>query len=142
MKIFKAKEGYILVNRETGGAGSTVYSPDTVDDYLWAQIPITEYNKWINKDNQSKIYEEIKSQLISAMTVKEISNLSDDEISDDNQEINTIVQDIDPTKINIVLSDNVYTFKQMFASINSTLCNDIDVTDTIIIDIYNQLKHN
>lgn len=142
MKIFKAKESYILVNRETGGAGSTVYSPDTVDDYLWAQIPITEYNKWINKDNQSKIHEEIKSQLISAMTVKEISNLSDDEISDDNQEINTIVQDIDPTKIDIVLSDNVYTFKQMFASINSTLCNDIDVTDTIVIDIYNQLKNN
>lgn len=142
MKIFKAKEDYILVNRETGGAGSTVYSPDTVDDYIWAQIPITEYNKWINKDNQNKIREEIKSQLISAMTVKEISNLSYNETSNDNQEINTVVQDIDPTKINIVLSDNVYTFKQMFASINSTLCNNVDVTDDVIIDIYNQLKNN
>lgn len=140
MKIFKAKEGYILVNRETGGAGSTVYSLDTIDDYLWAQIPITEYNKWINKDNQNKINEEIKSQLISAMTVKEISSLSDNEMSDDNQEINTIVQDIDPTKINIVFSDNVYTFKQMFTSINSTLCNNIDVTDTILTNIYNELK--
>lgn len=30
----------------------------------------------------------------------------------------------------------------MFASINSTLCNDVDVTDTIVIDIYNQLKNN
>lgn len=142
MKIFKAKEGYILVNRETGGAGSTVYSPDTVDDYIWAQIPITEYNKWINKDNQNKIREEIKSQLIAAMTVEQISTLSDNKTSNDNQEINTVVQDIDPTKINIVLSDNVYTFKQMFASINSTLCNNVDVTDDVIIDIYNQLKNN
>lgn len=30
----------------------------------------------------------------------------------------------------------------MFASINSTLCNDVDVTDTILMNIYNELKNN
>ena len=147
MKIFKANEGCILVNRETGGAGSAVYAPDTVDDYLWAQIPIAEYNKWNNKDNREKIVNEIKEQLKAAMIVEQVETMSIDSngsspVEDGEKEDNIILQDIDPTKVNIVLSDNVYTFKQMFASINSTLCNNVDVTDNILKDIYDEIKNS
>ena len=72
MKIFECDLDHILVNRETGGAGSKVYTPDTTDDYLWVEVSREEYNKWKNKDNQQRIEESIKEQLKQAATVEKV----------------------------------------------------------------------
>lgn len=133
MKIFKAKEGYILVNRETGGAGSTVYSPDTVDDYLWLKVSRKEYNKWVDKNNQQIIKNSIKEQLKQAATI-EITTLSDE----DNAQIQ--YQDIDINKVDIMLPDNAYTFADLMATVPTTLFNNVDLSKSKIEEIYNVVK--
>ena len=133
MKIFTCNDDQILVNRETGGAGSTVYTPDTTDDYLWLKVSRKEYNKWIDKNNQQIIKNSIKEQLKQAATI-EITTLSDE----DDAQIQ--YQDIDINKVDIMLPDNVYTFADLMATVPTTLFNNVDLSKSKIEEIYNVVK--
>lgn len=134
MKIFECDLDHILVNRETGGAGSKVYTPDTTDDYLWVEVSREEYNKWRDKDNQKQIEESIKEQLKQAATVEiaTLSNEGDTQIQ---------YQDIDPNKVDITLPDTVYTFADLMSTVPTTLFNNADLNKDNIERIYNEVKH-
>lgn len=127
MKILQCDKEHIFVNRETGGAGSSIYMPDTMDEYRWCKVTVENYNKWIAKDNKQAIHDSIKEQLLAASTI--------DVQSEDN---NTSYQSIDPTKVNIVLPDTVYTFADLMSTVNTTLFNNVDLNDVEFI--YQEIK--
>lgn len=127
MKILQCDKEHIFVNRETGGAGSSIYMPDTMDEYRWCKVTVEDYNKWIAKDNKQAIHDSIKEQLLAASTI--------DIQSEDN---NTSYQSIDPTKVNIVLPDTVYTFADLMSTVNTTLFNNVDLND--VESIYQEIK--
>lgn len=127
MKILQCDKEHIFVNRETGGAGSSIYMPDTMDEYRWCKVTVEDYNKWIAKDNKQAIRDSIKEQLLAASTI--------DVQSEDN---NTSYQSIDPTKVSIVLPDTVYTFADLMSTVNTTLFNNVDLNDVEFI--YQEIK--
>lgn len=127
MKILQCDKEHIFVNRETGGAGSSIYMPDTMDEYRWCKVTVEDYNKWIAKDNKQAIHDNIKEQLLTASTI--------DIQSEDN---NTSYQLIDPTKVDIVLPDTVYTFADLMSTVNTTLFNNVDLND--VESIYQEIK--
>ena len=127
MKILQCDKEHIFVNRETGGAGSSIYMPDTMDEYRWCKVSVEDYNKWIAKDNKQAIHDSIKEQLLTASTI--------DIQSEDN---NTSYQLIDPTKVDIVLPNTVYTFADLMSTVNTTLFNNVDLND--VESIYQEIK--
>ena len=127
MKILQCDKEHIFVNRETGGAGSSIYMPDTMDEYRWCKVTVEDYNKWIAKDNKQAIHDSIKEQLLTASII--------DIQSEDN---NTSYQLIDPTKVDIVLPDTVYTFADLMSTVNTTLFNNVDLND--VESIYQEIK--
>lgn len=136
MKILQCDKEHIFVNRETGGAGSSIYMPDTMDEYRWCKVTVKDYNKWIAKDNKQAIHDSIKEQLLAAATVTTISEMSEGSspVEDVTDEVNTAIQDIDPTKIEIILPDTVFTFGDLIATTGSTIYNkDVDLRDVQVI---------
>lgn len=136
MKILQCDKEHIFVNRETGGAGSSIYMPDTMDEYRWCKVTIEDYNKWIAKDNKQAIHDSIKEQLFAAATITTMSEVSEGSspVEDVTDEVNTAIQDIDPTKIEITLPDTVFTFGDLIATTGSTIYNkDVDLRDVQVI---------
>lgn len=136
MKILQCDKEHIFVNRETGGAGSSIYMPDTMDEYRWCKVTVEDYNKWIAKDNKQAIHDSIKEQLLAATTITTMSEVSEGSspVEDVTDEVNTAIQDIDPTKIEITLPDTVFTFGDLIATTGSTIYNkDVDLRDVQVI---------
>lgn len=136
MKILQCDKEHIFVNRETGGAGSSIYMPDTMDEYRWCKVTVEDYNKWIAKDNKQAIHDSIKEQLLAAATVTTMSEVSEGSspVEDVTDEVNTAIQDIDPTKIEITLSDTIFTFGDLIATTGSTIYNkNVDLRDVQVI---------
>lgn len=136
MKILQCDKEHIFVNRETGGAGSSIYMPDTMDEYRWCKVTVEDYNKWIAKDNKQAIHDSIKEQLLAAATVTTMSEVSEGSSPVENvtDEVNTAIQDIDPTKIEITLSDTIFTFGDLIATTGSTIYNkNVDLRDVQVI---------
>lgn len=136
MKILQCDKEHIFVNRETGGAGSSIYMPDTMDEYRWCKVTVENYNKWIAKDNKQAIHNSIKEQLLAAATITTMSEVSEGSspVEDVTDEVNTAIQDIDPTKIEIILPDTVFTFGDLIATTGSTIYNkDVDLRDVQVI---------
>lgn len=139
MKVLQCDKDHIFVNRETGGAGSSIYMPDTMDEYRWCKVTVEDYNKWANKDNKQAIHDAIKEQLLVAATIDEVSTMSVDSegsspVEEGTSQSNSAIQDIDPTKINITLPDTVFTFGDLIATTGSTIYNkDIDLREVQVI---------
>jgi hypothetical protein len=136
MKILQCDKEHIFVNRETGGAGSSIYMPDTMDEYRWCKVTVEDYNKWIAKDNKQAIHDSIKEQLLAAATITTMSEVSEGSspVEGVTDEVNTAIQDIDPTKIEITLPDTVFTFGDLIATTGSTIYNkDVDLKDVQVI---------
>lgn len=136
MKILQCDKEHIFVNRETGGAGSSIYMPDTMDEYRWCKVTVEDYNKWIVKDNKQAIHDSIKEQLLAAATITTMSEVSEGSspVESVTDEVNTAIQDIDPTKIEITLPDTVFTFGDLIATTGSTIYNkDVDLKDVQVI---------
>lgn len=136
MKILQCDKEHIFVNRETGGAGSSVYMPDTMDEYRWCKVTVEDYNKWIAKDNKQAIHDSIKEQLLAAATITTMSEVSEGSspVEGVTDEVNAAIQDIDPTKIDITLPDTVFTFGDLIATTGSTIYNkDVDLKDVQVI---------
>lgn len=136
MKILQCDKEHIFVNRETGGAGSSIYMPDTMDEYRWCKVTVEDYNKWIAKDNKQAIHDSIKEQLLAAATVTTISEVSEGSspVGEGDNQDDIAIQDIDPTKIEITLPDTIFTFGDLIATTGSTIYNkDIDLRDVQII---------
>lgn len=136
MKILQCDKEHIFVNRETGGAGSSIYMPDTMDEYRWCKVTVEDYNKWIAKDNKQAIHDSIKEQLLAAATVTTMSEVTDGSspVGEGDNQNNIAIQDIDPIKIEITLPDTVFTFGDLIATTGSTIYNkDIDLRDVQVI---------
>lgn len=136
MKILQCDKEHIFVNRETGGAGSSIYMPDTMDEYRWCKVTVEDYNKWIAKDNKQAIHDSIKEQLLAAATVTTMSEVSEGSspVEEGNNQDDVAIQDIDPTKIEITLPDTVFTFGDLIATTGSTIYNkDVDLRDVQVI---------
>lgn len=136
MKILQCDKEHIFVNRETGGAGSSIYMPDTIDEYRWCKVTVEDYNKWIAKDNKQAIHDSIKEQLLAAATVTTMSEVSEGSspVEEGNNQDDVAIQDIDPTKIEITLPDTVFTFGDLIATTGSTIYNkDVDLRDVQVI---------
>ena len=136
MKILQCDKEHIFVNRETGGAGSSIYMPDTIDEYRWCKVTVEDYNKWIAKDNKQAIHDSIKEQLLAASTVTTMSEVSEGSspVEEGNNQDDVAIQDIDPTKIEITLPDTVFTFGDLIATTGSTIYNkDVDLRDVQVI---------
>ena len=136
MKILQCDKEHIFVNRETGGAGSSIYMPDTMDEYRWCKVTVKDYNKWIAKDNKQAIHDSIKEQLLAAATVTTISEMSEGSspVGEEDNQNDVAIQDIDPTKIDITLPDTIFTFGDLIATTGSTIYNkDIDLRDIQVI---------
>ena len=136
MKILQCDKEHIFVNRETGGAGSSIYMPDTMDEYRWCKVTVEDYNKWIAKDNKQAIHDSIKEQLLAAVTVTTMSEVSEGSspVEKGDNQTDVAIQDIDPTKIEITLPDTVFTFGDLIATTGSTIYNkDVDLIDVQVI---------
>ena len=136
MKILQCDKEHIFVNRETGGAGSSIYMPDTMDEYRWCKVTVEDYNKWIAKDNKQAIHDSIKEQLLAASTVTTMLEVSEGSspVEEGNNQDDVAIQDIDPTKIEITLPDTVFTFGDLIATTGSTIYNkDVDLRDVQVI---------
>lgn len=136
MKILQCDKEHIFVNRETGGAGSSIYMPDTMDEYRWCKVTVEDYNKWIAKDNKQAIHDSIKEQLLAAATATTISEMSDGSspVGEGDNQDDVAIQDIDPTKIEITLPDTIFTFGDLIATTDSTIYNkEVDLKDVQVI---------
>lgn len=136
MKILQCDKEHIFVNRETGGAGSSIYMPDTMDEYRWCKVTVEDYNKWIAKDNRQAIHDSIKEQLLAAATVTTMSEVSEGSspVGEGDNQNDVAIQDIDPTKIEITLPDTIFTFGDLIATTGSTIYNkDIDLKGVQVI---------
>ena len=136
MKILQCDKEHIFVNRETGGAGSSIYMPDTMDEYRWCKVTVEDYNKWKAKDNKQAIHDSIKEQLLAAVTVTTMSEVSEGSspVGEGDNQNDAAIQDIDPTKIEITLPDTIFTFGDLIATTGSTIYNkDVDLRDIQVI---------